>query len=217
MNIFKKIKKFINIQKNNKKILHTNGLFRDLTSFKELTDYEIHVFKKIIFECNLKIKNEIGNTPIMHVFTYNKEKKLNFNQEELNFLIENSDLNKKNKDGSNALYKAIKNNDAEKLQLTSQQLKYIYDKSNKEIQEETFILFIKDFNDEISVLNNGMNILNKINFLLYDCNFQPTDNLISWLKRKGRFEVLQTIENRNIQSSLEQNLQKNSIKKANKI
>lgn len=158
MNILKKIKRVITIQKNNKKILNIMGVFREITYFKELNSYEINLFKKIIVECDLTIKNERGYTHIMYVFTYNKDKKLNFNQEELNFLIENSDLNKKNKDGSNALYKAIKNNDLEKLQLTSQQLKYIYDKSYKEIQEETFILLIKDLNDEISVLNNGINI-----------------------------------------------------------
>ena len=52
---------------------------------------------------------------------------------------------------------------------------------------------------------------------MYELEFQPDEYLISWLKRKGRFEVLQTIENRNVKLSLEQNLQKNSIKKVNKI
>jgi hypothetical protein len=168
-----------------------------------LSSEKIHLFKELMVQCNLTIKDKRSYTPLMFALQYNQTQNLHLTTEDFNYLIKNSDLKQqdRDKDGWTAIMFALVYHQEENLNLSIQQFQTMYKPLTEEQQQSIFqYLIIKNYK------NNNQNI-EEINLLLYDLRFQIDKYMRDWLLENDYQEILQRIEKRDVFFQLHQEVQ----------
>jgi hypothetical protein len=97
-------------------------------------EIEHSLFYQVLEKCSLEIENQEGWNVLMYIMCFNKSKKLQLNEKQWNYLIQNSNLKHKNKEGWNSLMYAICFNEERSLQLTNEQWDYFIRHSDLKLQ-----------------------------------------------------------------------------------
>ena len=127
----------MNQEEINQKILH---LITNNEDFKKEKD----LFKKLINQCDINLKNDFGNTPLTVILNYNKTQEMNFTNQEIYELLEKCDINQKVQDNKTIMYVLLENIKKEQIKLEVQQIEYFLDKSNfNELNKQGSTLFYK--------------------------------------------------------------------------
>jgi ankyrin repeat protein len=202
-----------------------------------LSPEEIQLFKKLIHQCDLNIRNNLGYTILMFSFIFNSLKNLNLSTEQWDYLLEHSDLNQQDYNNCNPFMYFLKNNQINKLNLTKNQLNYLiqhsdltqqdihgwnplmlafYNNQSFDILGKTqlknmYVLLTEEQKQKTftNIIQYSENDLEKekIYFLIYDCQFQIDKRMIDWLLENDYQNILDMIEKRDVFSQLHQDVQ----------
>ncbi len=198
-----------------------NQLMLDLMNRNLCKKYDVELFKKHIDECDLNIQNIDDETPIMYILRNNYFFNIFFTKEKVLELMKKSDFEIKNKEKESFLFIMIKENKNNHLNFTIDEM-YPFLNGNMaqdaEFDVNLFVIFVYHcFNDcpqkllknlwmqlEEEKQQKNFQILacNKkyevVNFLLYDCLFQPSQQMIEYFQEEKRTDILGLIKTRNI-------------------
>jgi hypothetical protein len=139
------------------------------------------------------------------MFALENKKNLPLTQKQWNHLINNSDLTQQNNFDWTPLMYALFYLRKQNLFLTQEEFKIMYQPLNEKQKQNVFLFMI----DIYSKNNNSIEYFyfEKIKSLLYDYQFQPTEETIHWLQEKNHQDILQMIEKRNVLFQLEKDFQ----------
>lgn len=216
-----------------------------LKQINEKWQFDRNIFLEHIYNVDMEIKNYNGLTPIMFILENNKNKNINLSAEEIEKLINKSNLNTlsneimnismylmvyneregihikpekikkiiqksnrniKNYFGWTWLNILLFNNEKQKIDCSKKEIKDIYNELDEDNQQQTFKTLIKEYYDKINDDDHEV-IIKNIDFLLYDCKFEPNEELKKYLLQNDE-EIIKKIEKRDLLFNLNNGLSK---------
>jgi hypothetical protein len=198
INFFKENIYFCNLNTKNKFGQNILSFVLNNNEYLKINDEQ---FNYLIKNSNIQEIDNDGWNILMSALLKCKEQKLNIHEKQWDYLIENSEINYNNKqyDDTIALLIALQKN--KENQLNKKQLKNMYDRLDEIIKQHLFRKFIKIYQQDKKMF------LEELNFLLYDCYFQPnkaTTAYLSW--EKDEKEIFNLIEKRDLFFKLNQDI-----------
>ena len=160
---------------------------------------------------DLKQQNDDGLNALLLAIENYKKQELNFNAKQWDYLIKNSNLNQENKDAGTVFLYGLIYNEKNEIHLSVEQKKQLWIVLTEEQQQKQFQKVCTNF-------QNGFLKEKDILFILYDLQFQPTQETIDWLEDFKYKTILKMLNNSRFFLNLKQDLfEKNNLIKRVKI
>lgn len=96
----------------------------------KISSIEKKIFKNLIFDCDLHIKNRFEHTPVSYVLTYNNIYHLQFDEKEIQLLLEMCDINQKISINNTIIFTVLENYKNKNFQFSSEYMMKLLDKSD---------------------------------------------------------------------------------------
>ena len=163
-------------------------------------DFNIKMFRELIHQCDVNIKNKEGNNLLIYLLFYNNTKEYHLKQNEIYDLLNKGNLNQTNNQTRTVLFFLFLQNKTSNLEFSKQQIKTLWEKCSKTNQRLTFKNLV-DFHQQYLFINNQkeeVNFQEEIQFLLYDCQLDITKEMIHRFKNQNKLEIIEMIEKRNL-------------------
>jgi hypothetical protein len=163
---------------------------------------------KLLNKANLNYQNQRRETPMIVLLKQNLDGNTKFSDKELLFFLNKTDINIKENNGCTAMYYLLLKSDFQ----SKEEVIKLWNQNNEKNQEETF----KELNRTYVSPEYHNDVEKAIYFLLYDCQYQPSEESKIWLKNMKLFNIIQMIEKRDIFFNLEKDLVTEKISTKNR-